>query len=328
MNSAETDPPLLPPTYLGGPAVTGDNCAREPIHIPGSIQPHGALLVAGGEAQNPLKVLQASENLGDFWELGAGEALGQPLEALLGEKVTGELTQALPAGTPDRLQFRTTLYSARGPLVLTAHRAAERLILELERPSADPPELGNRLRNAVFTLETAANLPDLLEAAVVAARQLSGFDRVMLYRFANDNSGEVMTESRREDLAPFVSHRFPESDISVQARALYVRHLLRLTANVDAPPSSLMPRTGPLTGAPTSLGGAVLRATSPMHLQYLRNMGVASSLSVSIVVGRWTAVGPDFLPPHHAARSLARSSRRAGRTGPFTEPASATQGAG
>lgn len=278
---------LLAPNYLGGPDIDGSNCAREAIHLPGSIQPYGALLVLGeqvlGEMTEGWRVLQVSENVGGFLGGEASAWLGQPLEAVVGPEVAQELLAALPAGTPDRLQFRQDVTAGAGTLTLTAHRAGERLIAELEHPQ-QVPGLGNHLRNAVFALETAPGLQGLLEVAVKAARDLSGFDRVMLYRFLEDDSGEVVAESRREDLQPFLHHRFPESDIPAQARALYVRHLLRLTADVYAAPALLTPRVDPQTGQPTQLGGAVLRATSPMHIQYLKNMGVASSLSVSIVV--------------------------------------------
>lgn len=273
---------LLTPAYLGGPAITGENCDREAIHLPGSIQPHGALLVLEADL---LTVLQVSENIQEFLGLAVPEVLGQGVARLLGPQVEQDLILALPAGTPDRLQFRTRLSTFPQPLTMTAHRSGERLILEIEHLPQDVTDSSNRLRNAVFTLESAGSLPELLNAAVTAARDLSGFDRVMLYRFLADNSGVVEAESCRPDLLPFLGHRFPESDIPAQARALYLRHMLRLTADVNAVPAPLVPRVDPLTQAPTLLGGAVLRATSPMHLQYLRNMGVASSLSVSIVAG-------------------------------------------
>ena len=291
---------LLPPPYLGGPAVTGENCEREAIHIPGSIQPHGALLVVQADAAHPnLVVLQVSENLSRFIPVEAETALGQPLTALFGGDISQTLLDALPPGTPDHLQYRTTVTASR-PLSLTAHRIGERLILEIEPPAPETPDYENHVRNAIFALEGASSLQELLEIAVAEARRLSGFDRVMLYRFAPDDSGEVVAESRREDLAPFLGHHFPESDIPAQARALYARHLLRLTADVNAEPAPLLPRIDPLTQAPTPLGGAVLRATSPMHLQYLRNMGVASSLSVSIVVeGRlWALISCHHTTPH------------------------------
>ncbi|KQR40904.1 ATP-binding protein [Deinococcus sp. Leaf326] len=291
---------LLPPIYLGGPEITTDNCEREAIHIPGSIQPHGALLVLG----DGLQVVQASENVGAFLVAGPETVLGQPLGCLIGEEEAGALELALPPGSPDHLQYRGRVVAGGGALTadlaLTAHRTGERLIVELEPEGTPSRRVAHALRNAVFALESAPTLQALAEAAVRAVREISGLDRVMLYRFAADDTGEVIAEDRREDLHPFLGHRFPESDIPAQARALYVRHLLRLTADVDAPPSPLRPLLDPQTGAPAQLGGAVLRATSPMHLRYLRNMGVASSLSVSVVVdGRlWGLISCHHTSPY------------------------------
>lgn len=315
---------LLPPTYLGGPEITTENCEREPIHIPGSVQPHGALLVVNAEGG---QVLQASENLPAFLGVGAPEALGRPLGALLGglagvdgARVESQITEALPDGVADNVQFRVPLRTGSGmesaaPLTLTAHRVGERLIVELEPTQPDTVGLAYRRRNAVFAMEGAASLVELAQVAVTAARDLSGFDRVMLYRFAPDHSGEVLAEARREDLGSFLAHRFPASDIPPQARALYVRHLLRLTADVNAAPVPLLPRLDPVTNAPVPLGGAVLRATSPIHLQYLRNMGVASSLSVSIVVdGRlWGLIACHHQTPHVTSPELRSTLEELGR---------------
>ncbi|WP_369411340.1 ATP-binding protein [Deinococcus betulae] len=288
---------LLPPTYLGGPTITADNCEREPIQIPGSIQPHGALLTADAETGVVVQVSANAEAL-----LGRPpEALrGQDLGALLSDAELAPLRSALPAGVPDHLQYRAVLERPAGRLALTAHRAAGLLILELEATGSADPSGPQALRNALFALEGAPSLAALTQTAADAVRDLTGFDRVMIYRFAEDASGEVIAEARRDDLHAFLGHRFPESDIPAQARALYVRHLLRLTADVDAAPAPLDPVLNPRTGQPTPLGGAVLRATSPMHLQYLRNMGVRSSLSVSIVVaGRlWGLIACHHLGAH------------------------------
>lgn len=273
---------LLPPTYLGGPPITTDNCEREPIQIPGSVQPHGALLTVDALS---LEILQVSTNAGHHLGMTTASLRGAPLASLLTAAELKDLVAALPACSPDHLQYRATRVSASGGLqALTAHCAGDLYILEFE-PAPELERTGSHaLRNAVFALENARTLKDLLQVAAQVVRDLSGFDRVMLYQFAEDASGEVRAEACREGLKSFMGHRFPESDIPAQARALYLRHLLRLTADSHADPVPLEPVLDPRSGQPTPLGGAVLRSTSPMHLQYLRNMGVASSLSVSIVV--------------------------------------------
>ncbi|WP_233554795.1 ATP-binding protein [Deinococcus cavernae] len=283
----KTDPTLLPPTYLGGPAIDRDNCEREPIHIPGSVQPHGALLVV--DARSGL-ILQVSDNVHDYLGSRTEDLLGADLQDVLDGVTLQQLQDALPPGVPDSLQYRLTWAAPRRPglLALTAHRVSsagqERFIVELEPTTPQDATGPQALRNAVFALEATASVTELAQVAVEAVREITGFDRVMLYRFEPDDSGLVIAEARRPDMHSFLDHRFPESDIPRQARALYVRHLLRLTADVDAPAAPLIPVLDPQTIAPTPLGGAVLRATSPIHLQYLRNMGVASSLSVSVVV--------------------------------------------
>ncbi|GGR19493.1 ATP-binding protein [Deinococcus ruber] len=272
---------LLPPTYLGGPPVTTENCEREPIHIPGSIQPHGVVITVDAETS---LIQQVSVNAGLHLGYSPDALLGQPLSMLIREAALRALAVALPAGIPDDVQYRVMLDLSSGRTALTAHRTADLLILEFEAAEADDATGPQALRNAVFALESAPSLMSLADMAARAVRDLSGFDRVMIYRFAEDNSGEVIAEARRDDLHSFLGHLFPESDIPPQARALYVRHLLRLTADTQATPIPLEPLLNPQTAQPTPLGGAVLRSTSPMHLQYLRNMGVRSSLSVSIVV--------------------------------------------
>ncbi|ACO47779.1 ATP-binding protein [Deinococcus deserti] len=277
---------LLPPTYQGGPTITTDNCEREPIHVPGSVQPHGALLTVDALS---LDILQVSANAEDHLGTAAALLRGRSLGSLLTADELQTLTTALPPGSPDHLQFRATRESpapepSQGLQALTVHRTGDLYILEFE-PAPEVERTGSHaLRNAVFALENAPTLDDLLRVAAQVVRDLSGFDRVMVYEFAEDASGEVRAEARRDDLNSFLGHRFPESDIPAQARALYLRHLLRLTADSHADPVPLEPILDPRSGQPTPLGGAVLRSTSPMHLQYLRNMGVASSLSVSIVV--------------------------------------------
>ncbi len=273
---------LLPPEYLGGPPITGENCEREPIHIPGSVQPHGVLLSARAD---DLTIMQVSENAPAFFQQEAAALVGQPLSSLLAEADIQQLRAALPEGQPPQVQVRLTVNGPDGtPLALTAHRVDARLLIEVERPGGASGALTQQLRNALFALEHAGTLRELLQLAATNVQTLSGFDRVMIYRFAQDATGTVLAEVRPDDAHAYLDHRFPASDIPEQARALYVQYPLRLTADVDAAPAPLVPRLDPQTQTPTPLGGAVLRATSPMHVLYLRNMGVRSSLSVSIVV--------------------------------------------
>ncbi|MFC4454157.1 ATP-binding protein [Deinococcus sonorensis] len=276
-----TDADLLSPQYLGGPTVDTTNCEREPIHIPGSVQPHGVLLVLSHD----LTILQASANARTLLGLDPDELLGQPLGHVAEQREVQALRRFLDSGGYAGGQFTSTLrFGPRRELDATVQRSGDRLLLELEPRDPDTSsEFYHVIKNALSALETAPDLASLTQRAAEQVRALTGFDRVMIYRFAPDDSGLVIAEAKQPELHPFLGHRFPESDIPRQARALYVQHLIRLTADVNAAPAPLVPVLDPESGQPVNLGGAVLRSTSPVHLQYLRNMGVGSSLSVSIV---------------------------------------------
>ena len=254
-------------------------CDREPIHIPGSIQPHGVMLVTDRER---LMVTHAAGDveawLGPRWQ-------GATLAQLLGDAVTSTAQRTAASGKSGRLD-RVVVPGSDG-LVLdaTVHRSGAHLLIELE-PS---PMLGTssgllpQLEAAGAAMEQAANLQELCEVAAVEFRRLTGYDRVMVYRFLEDDAGLVLAE----DLAPgqhaFLHHHFPASDIPKQARALYVRNLVRVIPDVGYRPVPLRPAWS--EGQPLDMSDSILRSVSPVHIQYLKNMGVGASASVSIVIG-------------------------------------------
>lgn len=264
------------------PAVNLDNCDREPIHIPGAIQSHGALLAfdAGGALR--------------WASAGASELLGVSLPAL-GEKADAghfggdlDVRAALAADAEGALdpgaapqQHEVVLAGHRFDLLV--HRSGGLLVAEFEprRPGAEEPgAFAIRAHRGLDRLRRGRSLPELLETAVHEVRALTGFDRVMAYRFRHDASGDIVAEARDAALEPLLGRRYPASDIPAQARRLYVANTLRLIADVR---SAAVPLTG--EGAPLDLSHSVLRAVSPVHIEYLGNMGVGASMSVSIVVG-------------------------------------------
>jgi light-regulated signal transduction histidine kinase (bacteriophytochrome) len=139
----------------------------------------------------------------------------------------------------------------------------------------------NRLAAAARGFEAAASLTALYDRAAVAFRQLTGFDRVMIYRFLDNEAGKVVAESKRDDLHGFLNHHFPLSDIPRQARSLYVRNLIRVISDVAYAPAPLRPAWAET--AALDMSDSSLRSVSPIHIQYLRNMGVGASASISIV---------------------------------------------
>lgn len=254
-------------------------CDREPIHIPGSIQPHGAMLVVDRDRM----VVTHAAGIVEAW-LG-GRWQDAPLSGLLGDDVASAARRAASTGKSGRLDRVTPPGSDGFVLDVSLHPSAAHLLIELE-PS---PALGTsstllpRLEAAGAAMEQAANLQELCEVAAMTFRELTGYDRVMVYRFLEDDAGVVIAE----DLAPgqhaFLHHHFPASDIPKQARALYVRNLVRVIPNVGYQPAPLRPVWGGVE--PLDMSDSILRSVSPVHIQYLKNMGVGASASVSIVIG-------------------------------------------
>ncbi|WP_312487826.1 histidine kinase dimerization/phosphoacceptor domain -containing protein [Sphingomonas sp.] len=251
-------------------------CDREPIHIPGAIQPHGLLLVAEADS------LTVIAGAGAIEERLAPEWLGAPLGALLGEEV-GDMLAAMPAG-PGSVTTTRPVPGVGEMFAATAHRlGTDRLLVELEPALADTPwGAGSPLSwldAAATSFERTGDLQSLYERAATTFRTLTGFDRVMLYRFLDDDSGRVVAEACAPGLHSFLHHHFPASDIPKQARALYIRNRTRSIPDAGYVPAPLRP-----AGFETlDLSDVGLRSVSPVHVRYLGNMGVAASASISIV---------------------------------------------
>jgi len=281
-----------------GEAVDLDNCAREPIHVPGLVQPRGVLLVV---RESDGDVLQASANVERSLGAPVDNVLGRPLGELLGDDAARRVLEHAANVGDLATRNPVTLHLDRwegGPRVVDAvlHRppvtggvpdAGRVLVVELETAAgARPLTFPNTylaVRQAVRDLDRAATLDELYEDAARHVRELTGFDRVMIYRFDAHYNGEVVAEARRDDLNSFLGLHYPASDIPPQARALYEKNWIRLIADVDYEPQPIVPTLLPVTGAPLDLTYSTLRSVSPVHLEYLRNMGVRASMSISLL---------------------------------------------
>jgi light-regulated signal transduction histidine kinase (bacteriophytochrome) len=260
------------------------NCESEPIHIPGFIQPHGMLFAL---KEPELAILQASDNTGPYFGRSAGEWGGTPLKDLLDEASFGLLETALRSGlvghTP--LHVFTAAFGDTDFHALV-HRYDGILILELERAVKEGTvsfqNLYSLVSGAVSRLEAAPDAAELCHLAVREMRQLTGLDKVMIYLFDEDWNGIVVAEDRAEEMDSYLGLRFPAADIPRQARELYLRNKLRLISDVYATPVVIAPNPNPLTGRALDLSYSALRSVSPIHIEYLKNMGVGASMSVSI----------------------------------------------
>lgn len=263
-------------------AVDTEACAREPIHLIEAVQRHGALVALAGPM---LRVVKASANIGALFTAPVAQVLDQPL-AVHAESLAHAVIQALPrlGGETVRLGEQPLPGGTRAHALL--HRVADALVVELEpvsadaRPSADPLLAVAELSRGLATCDEAA-------AGAITAREMrriTGYERVMIYRFAGNGDGEVIAESLAPGADSYLGLRFPASDIPPQARAAFAAVGVRTIVDAAAPDSPLLPPAERIAGQALDLGRCGLRAVSPIHLEYLRNMRVRASLTAAIHV--------------------------------------------
>jgi two-component system, chemotaxis family, sensor kinase Cph1 len=262
------------------------NCDREPIHTPGSIQPHGVLLVMG---ELDLKIVQVSSNVAQWLGRSPEDLLNQSLKTLLGSEELESIKACLSEDF-ERINPLRIVIEVRGKDSVfdgIIHRFDQSLILELEptlrERTADFFGFHRLVKGALSKLQQATTLEDMSQIVIQEVRQLSGFDRVMVYQFDTEGAGTVIAEDKRDDLMPYLGLHYPASDIPKQAKQLYALNWLRLIPTVDYVPAELIPSINPLTQRSTDLSLAVLRSVSPIHLEYLHNMGVGASMSFSLI---------------------------------------------
>jgi chemotaxis family two-component system sensor kinase Cph1 len=288
-SAPNTQPPWAHAPYsIKRHGLTLDNCDSEPVQTPGCIQSHGALLVL---RITDLTVLQASENTADVLGAPAAGLLGRHVSDLLGTKHAARLREllshghlegnAVPAFTwvavPGRKAMNASLHTSGGVAVLELEPGLEADVL------VDGVTLG-RLGAAVTRLQATQGVQSFCEQVTEEVRQLTGLDRVMVYRFHADAHGEVLAESRRSDLSSWLGLHYPESDVPRPAREIFKRIWIRPLPDAAGTLAELLPLANPDTGLPLDMSHCALRGASVMYTEYLANMGVAASLTMALRV--------------------------------------------
>ncbi len=255
------------------------SCDREPIHHIGAIQSVGFLIAISFD----WLISRVSANTPEFLGVSLETLLGAPLRGVFTKEaihtVRNGLSMLRGADAVERI-FAVTLQDAGALFDIAVHISGLTIIIEAE-PSRSPGELnaGAMVRTMMSRMQGQTNL---VREAVRLVQIMTGFDRVMIYKFHADDSGEVIAEKVRSGLEPFLGLRYPAEDIPRQARALLIRNPVRLLADVDGSPSLIVPQLGAM-GEPLDLSMSALRSHSAMCIEYLKNMGVGATMTVSLI---------------------------------------------
>jgi two-component system, chemotaxis family, sensor kinase Cph1 len=305
----ETGPTTAEQSAAPGVVLDLTTCDREPIHIPGAIQPHGILFALSGP---DLKLTAISANVVNHLGVEPATMLGRSVADFM----DGQSFSAVKAAAahqdnapPELLHLRLTGTDGT-PWRCGIHTIANGAVLEAKLPRShdalDLASLFNRYDRATRRVRNAANAVMICQCLAEEVRSLTGYDRVKVYRFARDWSGEVIAEARSDTMPSFAGLHFPAADIPAQARALYVRNPERQIPDVHYKAVPLIQ----VDPEPIDLSGAMLRSVSPIHLEYLTNMAVGASMSVSIVRdGRlWGLVACHHRTPHYVSPDLRQAS--------------------
>ncbi|MES2290344.1 MAG: HWE histidine kinase domain-containing protein [Pseudomonadota bacterium] len=258
------------------------NCDEEPIHVPGLIQPFGFLVTVTSD----WLISRVSQNIGAFVSLESAALLGLPLRTIFSSEAEHKLRNlASLLRSHDAIEraFGLPLMEDAALFDVAIHFSGHSLVIEAEPAVVGATDAAILVRSMVVRIDQVGSMAEFLREGTRQIRALTGFDRVMAYQFDSVGSGEVVAEALTTGVDSFFGLSYPASDIPAQARALYLRSVFRIIADVDVQAVPITPVLD-LAGQPLDQSLSVLRAVSPIHIEYLRNMGVKASLSISIIV--------------------------------------------
>ena len=256
------------------------NCDKEQIHIPASIQPHGGMVILDPTS---FTIVQVSQNIQAILHCDHTNLVGLPVSEILTPEQIQQLQNCLDHDFSAINPIRITLNNTELNLVI--HQNQGFIFLEFEPINThhknDFITFYNMTKKIVDQIQVSASLQDLSEIIVKNIREITGFDRVMVYRFDQDGCGHVIAEDKLEHLSSFYGLRYPATDVPKPARRLYRLNYTRLISDIEAQQVPLP--SHPKTHEPFDLSYAILRSVSPIHIEYLKNMGVRASMSISLI---------------------------------------------
>jgi light-regulated signal transduction histidine kinase (bacteriophytochrome)/CheY-like chemotaxis protein len=267
----------LPP----GLKIDLTNCEREPIHVLGNIQGFGFLVAVGAD----WFISRVSANTARFIGVPPDQLLGRALVEVFTEHAVHAIRNRVTLlRGPDAVErlFNVTLMAGGPAFDVALHFSGDQVLIEAEPAMAEEMEASAVVRAMIARVNQTDSFAGFLREGARQVRALTGFDRVMVYRFDDQGSGEVVAEALRPSVDSFMGLHYPASDIPAQARKLYIRNIFRVIADINGEPVPVMPELD-ARGQPLDQSLSALRAVSPIHIEYLKNMGVGASLSISIV---------------------------------------------
>nr|AHZ89696.1 phytochrome B [Dimocarpus longan] len=178
------------------------------------------------------------------------------------------------------------------PFYAILHRIDVGIVVDLEPARTEDPALSiagavQSQKLAVRAISQLQSLPGgdiklLCDTVVESVRQLTGYDRVMVYKFHEDEHGEVVAECKRPDLEPYIGLHYPATDIPQASRFLFKQNRVRMIVDCHASPLRVIQDEGLIQ--PLCLVGSTLRAPHGCHAQYMANMGSIASLAMAVVI--------------------------------------------
>lgn len=305
----ETDKLLVPREQLTEDELQTalKHCADEPIHIPNCIQPHGLLIVTPDTSDS---ILQVSENIEQHLNVRAQDCIGKNLADVIGAENLAMINQAIREADLAPYKF-TSVNLQDKPYDAVVHFSRHYKVIEFE-PKTNTAhkealqQIYEDLRNYSIEAQKAHETHSLYDLIVTHVRKITGFDRVKLYKFDESWNGSVVGESRAEDMPSYLGLNFPASDIPEQARRLYSINYLRLIPDIRYKPCPLYPPLIEGSRKPLDMSYSILRSVSPVHIQYLENICVEASMSISIMQDNklWGLIACHHKTPLHLPHSI------------------------
>ena len=257
------------------------NCEQEPIHIPGSVQTHGFLVALRTDS---MLIDYCSANIFDFTGITYEQSLGKKFSDIFGSDA-GQLFIQYMDKPASAVNPPLELEVCGKNLLCSAYRIDKYYVAEFEPADPNVPHLSsvyNQTVQFVTYMEQSDTLRELCSKVADQTRAITGYDRVMIYRFDKDYNGEVFAESKVDHIEPFLGLHYPHTDIPAQARQLYLTNLMRIIVDTKYTPVPIY-TIDDATGKKLDLSRSYLRSVSPIHIQYLHNMGVGGTLTISLI---------------------------------------------